>query len=63
MNIQTLRLRLHEVNLSRLAAEAGVALRTLRRLKNDPDSSITTKTLERIEAGLRKVRRSQRSAA
>lgn len=57
MNIQTVRGKLQNVNLSWLAADTGVALRTLRRLKNTPDASVTTNTLARIERGLRKALR------
>lgn len=57
MNLQTLRAKLAEVNLSHLARASGVSLRAIRRVKNVPDAGCTAATVERLVAGMRKISR------
>lgn len=56
MNLQTLRAKLAEVNLSHLARASGVSLRAIRRVKNVPDAGCTVATVEKLAAALRKLK-------
>lgn len=56
MNLETLRAKLKDANLSALAKSTGLHLRTLRRIKNS-GSSPTLATAELIAAGLRRASR------
>lgn len=55
MTMDQLRTKLADVNLSALARDTGLDLRTLRRIRNDPErSSVRLGTIEKIERALRK---------
>ena len=56
MNLQTLRSRLAEVNLSHLAKASGVSLRAIRRVKNVPEAGCNVATVEKLAAALRKLK-------
>lgn len=53
MNMETLRCRLSEVNISHLALRSGVSLRTIRRLKNEGERTANAATVERLASALR----------
>jgi transcriptional regulator with XRE-family HTH domain len=56
MNLDKLRARLQGANLSALARQIDIDVRTLRRIKNS-GSSPTLETAEKIAAGLRRASR------
>lgn len=53
MSMESVRAKLSEWNLCELARRSGIALRTLRRFKNDPEAGVNARTLEAIQRAMR----------
>lgn len=54
MDLNTLKLKLAAVNLSRLARDTGINVRTLRRIRGGQTGDVLLTTMEKIEASLKK---------
>ena len=52
MDLNTLRLKLAAVNLTRLANTTGINVRTLRRIKSGQTGDVLLKTMETLEQAL-----------
>lgn len=52
MDLNTLRLKLAAVNLTRLANATGINVRTLRRIKSGQTGDVLLKTMETLEHAL-----------
>lgn len=54
MDLNTLKIKLAAVNLSRLARDTGINVRTLRRIRSGQTGDVLLTTMEKIEASLKK---------